>query len=682
MKKFSLLVLLLSIQYYSYSQSPGGISSEIQLWLKADAGAYKIGTTTLAIDGDSIQTWVDQSGARTNNATQGNGLGTPTFRNNTTDNINYNPVLEFDGLFDGLNFGNDYIFSSGTGSQDGITVLVVAKPDPSTLKANQFVFDFGGHGGGGYGGIYSDDRLKIFSPTVFDNTSDASTHFMQNDNFQTAVVRYIWNFTFPRQEISLNSNRFNFFFIDNTTPQLTAAEINENQNHNSTANGGPVSIGRQSKRASFSPGAGSTTRAFDGKIAEVIAYSQDINGPDVWTVESYLMIKYGITMRTNNSHEANTGDYLASNATRIWDSQAFDFNYRYNIIGIGRDDVSALYQKQSHTPSDSIRVYLGTIATTNIDNPNTFSNDISYIVVGDDNAAIHSNGSEEMPFGIYSRLDREWKVTNTNFIDSFVWDVTLDAEAQNVDFTASDLRLLVDTDGDFTDATLYASGDAGLSISYNAGVVTISGISNAIIPLNQTRYLTIASFDIRTPLESQSLLFSARRILEKEIQLNWITTNEQGNTGFEIEMSEDGQNFQVVGFVEGRGNSVIIHSYHFNIDCLEAAYFRLKQIKVNGSYQYSTTIYVPESKINRNLKITPNPTRGNAYLSLGINPPVNEIFYLTLLDMTGKTVEQIRGNWQQIQTSLNKTLNKLNRGAYVVEIQHQMGKYSGKIVLE
>lgn len=89
--------------------TPGGISGGLELWLKADAG------TSTTTDGQDLAAWADQSGARTRTAQAvgGDGETRPSFKNNVIDQINFNPVVEFNGTSNGLSFFNDFIFSSG-----------------------------------------------------------------------------------------------------------------------------------------------------------------------------------------------------------------------------------------------------------------------------------------------------------------------------------------------------------------------------------------------------------------------------------------------------------------------------------------------------------------------------------------------------------------------------------------
>jgi hypothetical protein len=73
---------------FSPTQIPG-----LQLWLKADAGAYHDAGVTLATNGQTVQQWNDQSG-NVNNASQSTGTNRPTF---VAPAKNGKPGVLFDG---------------------------------------------------------------------------------------------------------------------------------------------------------------------------------------------------------------------------------------------------------------------------------------------------------------------------------------------------------------------------------------------------------------------------------------------------------------------------------------------------------------------------------------------------------------------------------------------------------
>ena len=93
-----------------------------------------------------------------------------------------------------------------------------------------------------------------------------------------------------------------------------------------------------------------SNRYWHGSIAEVIGFTSTLTTTDREQVQTYLGIKYGITV--NN-------DYLASDGTTLWDATALA-TYHNDLAGIGRDDASELEQKQSE--ADILTVALGSLA--------------------------------------------------------------------------------------------------------------------------------------------------------------------------------------------------------------------------------------------------------------------------------------------------------------------------------
>jgi len=88
---------------------------------------------------------------------------------------------------------------------------------------------------------------------------------------------------------------------------------------------------------------GNGQNQFRGQIAEFIVYSQLLTtGADLQKIQSYLALKYGITLSGNNdgdgtSFEVGEGDYLLSNGTAMWDADEVA-GFQNNVAGIARDD--------------------------------------------------------------------------------------------------------------------------------------------------------------------------------------------------------------------------------------------------------------------------------------------------------------------------------------------------------
>ena len=164
-------------------------------------------------------------------------------------------------------------------------------------------------------------------------------------------------------------------------------------------------------------------------------------------VNTYLAIKYGVTLGQGNGSVGNNGNaynYVASDASVVWDATANNA-YAYNITAIGRDDASALNQKQSQSVNTGFQpvIGLGDIATSNSTNTQTFTADKSFLAWGSNNDAAtfgtaYAPTSYTPPPG-YFRLSRVWKVQETGSVGTV-----------KIKGPGNANLLLVDNDGDYT----------------------------------------------------------------------------------------------------------------------------------------------------------------------------------------------------------------------------------------
>ncbi len=79
------------------------------------------------------------------------------------------------------------------------------------------------------------------------------------------------------------------------------------------------------------------------------------------------------------------------------------------------------------------------------------------------------------------------------------------------------------------------------------------------------------------------------------IELKWKTATEVNNYGFEIERAIDEKIWEKIGFVEGHGNSNSPKEYSFTDESIENSgkyFYRLKQIDVDGTFEYSPIVEV------------------------------------------------------------------------------------------
>ncbi len=408
---------------------PGGVQTNLQLWLDAEAGTN---TTTTGAD---VISWGDRSANGYSANADIRATDYPTY---TNLGINFHPTVSFDGAYtdiysDGLHLGSDYIYSDNGGMQI-FSVLEHA----STGNSFGNVFDFGHAANEVVGLNWTHIYSRNQTPTSHGGVNAALFH-------QTGSQPLIASLEI---DFETNQSLLKNGTVLQSTPipglsQITSSEIAEVDTFGNLA-AGPVTIGRQASSFALSQ-----SRIFNGGISEVLVYNDTLSNADQEKVNSYLAMKYGITL----SHK-----YVFSDGTIIKD---ITDGYANDIAGIGVDSCGALIQKQSKSVMDSsiVSIALGGFAVTNSTNLSNFISDKSALVWGHNGATPNStwNGTNyDIPNGGYLGIDRVWKFTETQDIQNIV--LTVDVDDPNFDlpvlppFPGSDgaYHLFLDDDGDFT----------------------------------------------------------------------------------------------------------------------------------------------------------------------------------------------------------------------------------------
>ena len=108
-------------------------------------------------------------------------------------------------------------------------------------------------------------------------------------------------------------------------------------------------------------GAGSLTDSYlSGTLPEVIAYENALTNEERLKINSYLGLKYAITLDLNkNSNDVNF-DYKYSSGASVWNgNDDIHKNYHNNIASVIRDDNSKLYNRQSKSTDLGDVIHMG-----------------------------------------------------------------------------------------------------------------------------------------------------------------------------------------------------------------------------------------------------------------------------------------------------------------------------------
>ncbi|WP_298346672.1 choice-of-anchor D domain-containing protein [uncultured Algibacter sp.] len=408
---------------------PGSMNSDLKLWLKATS---QWGTST---DGADINTWSDSA---LDNDADGLTANSPSFRDNSTDNINYNPVIEFDRS------NTEYMRGKGGYNAQDYFVVIKSNNTIDYLGTNRQVplagrvseesaqVDGTGLGLCNISARFANEVVAHMSSSVPTNTPTvkgwgrAFTSTTESYTDEVIIYNVKSNATHTGTEIYKNGKR-----IDNTTAQTqgTPVDLNFYEFLNQQYY---LGVGRFSLN-------GNVDAYVDGKITEVISYKSDNSTLGQQKIQSYLALKNGVTLHASGSattDRLNDVDYIDTQGNVIWDTSA-NSGYNYDIAGIGRDDDTELLQTQSASEnkfsdgsgptSGFLTIGLTDIYDTNkanIDGNATTFNDREYLVWGNNGIDINlaaTTISVDMSSGIsglttpvtFTAMQRIWKVVET-----------------------------------------------------------------------------------------------------------------------------------------------------------------------------------------------------------------------------------------------------------------------------
>ena len=393
-----------------------------------------------------------------------------------------------------------------------------------------------------------------------------------------------------------------------------------------------------------------SNRYWHGSIAEVIGFTSALTTSDREQVQTYLGIKYGITV---------SNDYLASDGTTLWDATALAA-YHNDVVGIGRDDASELEQKQSS--ADILTVALGSLADDNASNANTFDSDLSFVILGHDNGDLTES---DVMFGTSDAklLGRTWFVQQTGSNGT----VELQFDLSQVTITgteASDFWLVLDTDTDpVTDHREMIQATS----------ITQDTVSFTNITLENNDYVMLVTDNPGDKLLPVELAHFDAVYSDGYMQLNWATASETNNAGFEVQRKEGDENWSTRAFIDGQGYSDQHVEYSFEDDVQSVAgstvTYRLKQVDFDGSIAFSdeVSVQVPAPE-DYALSAYPNPF--NPTTTIQYELPASGHVKLVVFDVQGRQVATLVDESQSPgRYDVRFDASQLSSGTYVYRLE-------------
>ncbi len=568
-------------------QSPGGVGTNLSLWLKADA------TSTLTPSSGSLTSWQYFNNSNVFTATPGNQ---PTV---APASINFLPSISFSGT---------QFMTGPNGPGAGGAPIPAGSHAYSIFAVWQSTTNIGGN----------NERIWSQRPSsdAFDNNFDGTSFwifpqgpaygaqpeispFTTGAAFAPAYNSYI----LPYAPNTVYVSQLNFLAQDaNDLELVDQSNLATGPGVTSTDPANQALTHRLVVDAANILGARSTSgdEPFIGNLAELIVYTGSVSGTARSQIFSYLAMKYGIATNAN---------LVSSGGVITWDATA---NSAYNnfVFGIGQDNASGLSVSQSNSLATGSGSGAGQSGKGNIvlSNPTALA-DQGFMVVGSNNAGFAETTTNLSPLATTGsqRLANQWLVQHSGSVGlvDLSFDFTGITTTGTVG-TTTDFRLLVDQDGDgdFTTGSqlIYTPSSFNGSVAQFTGV-NLTGAAKVVMSI-------LSSAGPGTPLPVNWVNFTAKPV-GGDVDLDWtVSANESAKT-YDVQHSTDGVIFKSIGQV---ANLSSVQSYSFvHSPAGEGIhYYRIQETDLDGKSIYSKIVSASVGSGDFSIRLLNNPVLGGS----------------------------------------------------------------------
>jgi len=239
----------------------------------------------------------------------------------------------------------------------------------------------------------------------------------------------------------------------------------------------------------------------------------------------------------------------------------------------------------------------------------------------------------------------------------------LDADAASGVSAIGDLKILKNSDQ-------CRAAIASTSLQIDPTFAEAHGANGYMLQGDITSFSSFyfASSNITLPL---NLLTFKGSLRNSATFLEWETANEINTSGFVVERSSDGRNFQPIGAVAPAGNSGVNSKYSYtDYDVTRqnssTVYYRLKIVDIDGSFTYSDIVTIALPVITSRVTLFPNPA--SQEVNVTITTVVDGKVKWQLVDHAGRIVAHSSLVAKTGNNNLVINLNRLSSGTYFLVI--------------
>lgn len=605
------VVALCCLSPGTYAQSPGGVSTNLTLWMKAESAQ--------PVAGGNLTQWKDEKNTNTFSIS-----GTPTVVKNV---INFHSVVRFTGgpkLTGNTNINwsecSAVVSYNGNVNSERGTVIAPTTSGTAVNDASRYFFRSGVEGSTGY----------VYTGMGVDSIGFEYLNAPPDDEFNLYTASGVGN-VFNRNGLNAKVGELYGGFTARATVMNAKPQIGER----STNDG----------------------KLLKGDIAEIVLYGQD-NAVGRNKVESYLAWKYGLTLGT----PASPMNYVSYVGNNYWVGNS---TYQNNIFGVGNDAGPNLYQSQSNSMNTGSGDGTGQSGKGNLVlSTLSLPNNQQFLMIGTDLGSLVeqqiASGAGPAVAVTSWRLPRTWKVQNTNSLGAVKLTFSLAGLTLKGGTTYTNYWLMIDNDGNGNFGNGTVTFIQANSITSNQVVFNSVSLPNNVV----FTIITKSQSAVALALDWQDFNATPK---QGAAMLKWTITNDGNIAHYEIERSLDAVNFIRTGSMSAHQNA---GDYTYNEPLGPGNYYyRIKAIDLDGNSTFSPVRSVLITGTgNVFMRLRSNPVVGGRLL-LDLWLPEKNTAMIRIVDRQGKSLFQKQFALSQASNLVPIDVSNYPAGLYFIQAQ-------------
>ncbi|HSD63531.1 MAG TPA: T9SS type A sorting domain-containing protein [Ignavibacteriaceae bacterium] len=173
-------------------------------------------------------------------------------------------------------------------------------------------------------------------------------------------------------------------------------------------------------------------------------------------------------------------------------------------------------------------------------------------------------------------------------------------------------------------------------------------------------------------------------VSSNNVILNWKTSTETNNKGFEIQRKTVNSDWTNIAFENGQGTSTQSKVYSYTDKNLESGNYsyRLKQVDFNGTYEYSNVI-AAEVTAPAKFELAQNfPNPFNPATKINFSIPSDGSVKLTVYNLLGQKISTLVNGFMKVGShTVNFSGQNLNSGLYFYKLESNGSSIVKKMIL-